>query len=241
MSAVITHFTGRSEPTTYWMDEAVVSIGSNPHCSLRIPQLESEACILQYRDGTYYVHNRCSHPIRLASQSLLPGQAIIWEDGERLRINQHVTLLLHADGPPEPKRHPIVERDVPRAEPQPLNSRAVQTRIIVAAICVAAALGLLVAATSGSTERPSSLAFQRMVERLLAEQSPSQDEEAYLLHNLQVARYHELRDNPIKAAEFYGVVRDELLHESTVVSSLSPPLKDEVYHFVRARLELLTP
>ncbi len=240
MSAKIIQLSGRSEVAVFWIDEAVVSIGSSPGCSIRISELEPEACILQYCDGNYYVHHRGSQAIHVASQRLEPGQAIIWEDGEKMRLNGLVTIQLAADGPPEPKRLQDAEEVVCDNNGDSTSARRTNIQLAAISVCVVAAVTLFLSAGSKAVDHGSSVAFEMLTTGLLAERAATDSASRSLLETLQQARYHELRNDPKIAVMLYGKARDELYNKSDATLVVSAQLGDQVRSFVGQRLDILS-
>lgn len=105
MPAKVTIQSGISAGTSYWIERAVVRVGSDPKSDLCLPSanVPSHALTLEFRDGRYRIHNRCQVNVFVGTRVVEPGNAIEWPDTDILQLNNEIELVLDVEEDPSPK------------------------------------------------------------------------------------------------------------------------------------------
>lgn len=110
MGARILVQSGIASGTTHWIERNVVRVGSDPGMDLTLPcdELDKHALTLEYRDGVYRVHNRCSVQVYLGGRTVAPGQSDQWYDTDLLELPGLVQLAMEVEDDPAPAPAPWV-------------------------------------------------------------------------------------------------------------------------------------
>ncbi len=109
MSAKILVQSGIAAGTSHWIERNVVRVGSDPGMDLTVPcdALDKHALTLEYRDGVYRVHNRCTVQVYLGGRTVSPGHSDQWHDTDLLELPGLIQLALEVDGDPAPAPPPL--------------------------------------------------------------------------------------------------------------------------------------
>jgi hypothetical protein len=109
MSAKILVQSGIAAGTSHWIERNVVRVGSDPGMDLTVPcdVLDKHALTLEYRDGVYRVHNRCTVQVYLGGRTVSPGHSDQWHDTDLLELPGLIQLALEVDGDPAPAPPPL--------------------------------------------------------------------------------------------------------------------------------------
>jgi len=80
MPASVRVESGISAGTKYWIDRAVLRVGSDPQCDICLPsaELAPHALTLEFRDGNYRAYNRSSSPVSVGGSLVQPGASAVW-------------------------------------------------------------------------------------------------------------------------------------------------------------------
>src|SRR6056297_1197182 len=108
MGARIYVQSGIASGTVHWIGRHVTRIGSDPAMDLTIPseRLAKHALTLEYREGTYRIHNRSSGPIYLGGRTVESGASDTWMDADLLELADSVRLAMEWDNDPAPSAKP---------------------------------------------------------------------------------------------------------------------------------------
>ncbi|QDU98079.1 FHA domain-containing protein [Lignipirellula cremea] len=107
MSALIHVESTAADPVDFWIEDAVMRIGSSHACNLTIASadLDEQALTLRFKDGLYSVINRNRAVVRLGEAHLEPHATAPWQPGASLCVGS-VTLTLLVEGDPSPSPRP---------------------------------------------------------------------------------------------------------------------------------------
>jgi hypothetical protein len=110
MGARILVQSGIASGTTHWIERNVVRVGSDPGMDLTLPcdELDKHALTLEYRDGVYRVHNRCSAQVYLGGRTVASGQSDQWYDTDLLELPGLIQLAMEVEGDPAPAPAPLI-------------------------------------------------------------------------------------------------------------------------------------
>jgi hypothetical protein len=229
MSANIRIESGIAAGTNYWIDRPVLRIGSDPTCEICLPtaELPLHALTLEFRNGAYKAYNRSASPLTLGSAAIQPGTAGAWDDGDMLILPGDQRLVLAIDGYPRPCPRPERQSETgladettastgdesttsPEATTKGKSKNLMQMAVI--ALCVVVGGGLLLLnnmgglATAPAVDRPT---FDSIVHDSLKKDATIRA----LVQKLQYAQSFVVRGNTDAAKEYFGNLRDQLLHE----------------------------
>ena len=133
MSAGIRVDSGVSAGTKYWIDRAVLRIGSDPQCDICLPstELEPHAVTLEFRDGAIaWSFQQDVQPIEAAEvlEVLMEGpyrRSALREEMQNVRVEGNVSEQPCADaghhGGSRQQHHPIAEREAQRSAKKPFR------------------------------------------------------------------------------------------------------------------------
>lgn len=110
MGARILVQSGIASGTTHWIERNVVRVGSDPGMDLTLPcdELDKHALTLEFRDGVYRIHNRCSAQVYLGGRTVAPGQSDQWYDTDLLELPGLIQLAMEVEGDPAPAPAPLI-------------------------------------------------------------------------------------------------------------------------------------
>jgi hypothetical protein len=229
MPALLRIESGISAGTSYWIDRAVLRLGSDPTCEVCLPtsELAPHAVTLEFRDGGYRLYNRSPVAVSLDGVNVPAGRATAWPAQSSLDLPGAIRLVLDVDGDPRPcpaptdrasanagdfdlhgmsrqsESHAPAKRGPPSAKAR--SKILAQLGIIVA--CMAGCALLL--ALDGKTDEPAArqIAFEEIVASV-----PYNDAAARpLIQRLQFAQTALVRGRGDEARSRFAELRDGLV------------------------------
>jgi predicted RNA-binding Zn ribbon-like protein len=232
---------GISAGTTFWIDRAVMRIGSDPQCDVCLPsaELPPHALTLEFRDGNYRAYNRSPSPVSVGASLVEPGANAIWRAGETVHLPGDLRVSLSVDGDPRPTPRPeahledrfddaaSMSMDAAAAdavdEVAAKKSKSSLIQLAIIGICVAAIGGLLLMKNSGGTEKaaPDRPTFNELVHDSLTKDDPHRN----IIRHLQYAQAALVRGNAKLAHQRFADLRDQLVQH---VENLSGDDRAEV-------------
>jgi hypothetical protein len=248
MSASVRIETGIAAGTTYWIDRAVLRVGSDPQCEICLPtaDLPPHVLTIEFRGGAYRAYNRGSSPISVGRTMVQPGTAAAWDDGNAVTLPGDQRLVLAFDGDPRPTPRPdaIVDDGFddepatdsaaagsPEAAAKGKSKSMVQMLIIL--VCVGATGGFLMFG-SGESEAPAANrpSFQSIVESSLKKD----DAVRALVQKLQYAQSFVVRGNSGRAKEQFAELRDQLVRQKNSFPAANAADVQAVQDYVERQL-----
>ncbi len=251
MSAGIRVDSGISVGTIYWIDRAVLRIGSDPQCDISLPstELEPHALTLEFRDGTYRVYNRCASPVSIGAAVVKPGANAVWRADETIQLPGDLRISLDVDGDPRPAPRPETRLDdgfdddsrslpsggasAEAAGEAAKKSKGSLVQMGVIGICVLAMAGLLLMkkgdAESAAKDRPT---FNDIVQASLTKDEAHRD----IIRRLQYAQAALVRGNSALARERFLKLRDQLVNHVDSLDARSQADAKTVLSYVEYRL-----
>jgi hypothetical protein len=221
MSAQIVVQTGISAGTHYWIDKFVLRIGCDPDLdiSLLAPDIDQHAVTLEFRLGSYFVHNRSQAVLKLSSETVMPGEAGQWLPGLRLELGAATKLELTVEGDPAPCPRPLDEaaqtaisgddsEEEEATDDQKKSSKSMM-QMAVALVCLLGAGLLLTSDGPTAPQTPNVPGFTAVVQS--AQASPSTSPE--LIRRLQYAQAMLIRGDIFRAKSHFLSLRDDLVKQ----------------------------
>jgi hypothetical protein len=230
MSANIRIESGIAAGTNYWIDRPVLRIGSDPTCEICLPtaELPPHALTLEFRNGVYKAYNRSSSPLTLGSAAIQPGAAGAWDDGDMLILPGDQRLVLAIDGDPRPCPRPerqandgFADETSAPAGDESAAAAEVATKaksknlmqMATIALCVVGGGGLLLLNNSGGLS-PAPAADRPTFDSIVNDSLKKDATIRALVQKMQYAQSFVVRGNTDAAKEYFGQLRDQLLHEA---------------------------
>jgi len=255
MTARIEIRNGPEAGRVFQIEEDLCRIGSGPASTLRVEGIDEHALTVHYRDGQYFVINRCRHPIRLDRRKLQPNESAAWEHRQVLQVNgQHAFALNLAEDPAPAAKvtraSPSDLRQVDAGEPEePLPPQPNRARQIV--IIALSLLGVFLLISS--QRQPGTQAIQAEFDRIVGEMARTVAADdvrlCFVRENLKVARALEFQGRYPEAASKYAEIRKKCLSRNNLDADRSsgamrafehlPGVEDFAREFVARRLEAL--
>jgi len=252
MSANIRVQSGISAGTTYWIDRAVLRVGSDPQCDVCLlsAELAPHALTLEFRDGNYRAYNRSQSPVNVGSTVVQPGANAIWPAGETLQLPGDLRLALEIDGDPRPAPWPESQFDdgfddevasLPmgtEADAAAKKSKSSLIQMAVIAVCVLALAGLLL--LKNSSGRGETAAVDRPTFNEIVEESLTKEEShRTIVRRLQFAQAALVRGNTRLAHERFVELRDQLVHHVEALPADKKADSEAILSYVEYRLSQL--
>lgn len=231
----------------YWIDEAVMRIGSDSACAIILPSVElpPHAATLEFRKGKYYVHNKSSLPQQLNGHPLAPTASAVWQPQQSLQLASDVVLILEIEGDPapsiesaKPQAHeedydPVtaaVSANAASAAPVANKSSAQIMQVAIIGICLLGCGLLLMRNKMPKTKSAKpALSFSQVVEQSQA----ALPEETRLL---QYSKAMLLRNRKKDAREWLYVLRDRLLARQAVLRTQGQPTELPILDYTSEQL-----
>jgi hypothetical protein len=229
----------------YPLNTAVVRIGSDPSCSVRLDNVEQHALTLERRSDEIRVHNRTSRPVPLGNQVIAPNSSREWPRGGQLELSPGYRLKLvvaDADGQVE---RTTLESPAVASERTPGGTAAVAEKpgapSRLAAVVPLLLVTIAVWLAGQSVQPPAPVALPPEAKEfadLVGELRRQGDEGVYLAQQLQVAeqeknlgRYDQSRARLLR-------VRDRLLQQRARGGPFEhrPPWLESALGWIVARL-----
>jgi len=251
MSAGIRVDSGVSVGTRYWIDRAVMRIGSDPQCDICLPstELEPHALTLEFRDGNYRVYNRCASPVSVGAAVLKPSANALWRADETIQLPGDLRISLQVDGDPRPAPRPDARLDDgfdDESESLPLGgsiaegageaakkSKSSLVQMGIIGICVLAMAGLLLMKKGGGeTTAPGRPTFNDIVQASLTKDEAHRS----IVRRLQYAQAALVRGNSALARERFLKLRDQLVNHVDSLDANAQPDAKNVLSYVEYRL-----
>jgi hypothetical protein len=251
MAASIRVDSGISAGTKYWIDRAVLRIGSDPQCDISLPstELEPHALTLEFREGTYRVYNRCASPLNIGAAVVGTGANAVWRADETIQLSGDLRISLEIDGDPRPAPRPEARVDDSFADDLqslPLDGATAEAAAVAAkksmgslvqmaiiGVCVLAMAGLLLMKKGGgetvAKDRPT---FNDIVQASLSKDEPHRD----IVRRLQYAQAALVRGNRELARERFLKLRDQLVSHVDSLDSKAQADAKSVLSYVEYRL-----
>jgi len=254
MSAGIRVDSGISVGTKYWIDRAVLRIGSDPQCDICLPssELEPHALTLEFRDGAYRVYNRCASPVSIGAAVVKPGANAVWRADETIQLPGDLRVSLAVEGDPRPMPRPESRLDDGFAdEALPLDrmtaeaageaaakkSKSSLVQMGIIGVCVLAMAGLLMMKNGGGSE---TAAVDRPTFNDIVEASLTKDEaHRAIVRRLQYAQAALVRGNSALARERFLKLRDQLVNHVDSLEAEPQADAEKVLSYVEYRLSQL--
>jgi hypothetical protein len=253
MSASIRVESGISAGTTYWIDRAVLRVGSDPQCDVCLlsAELAPHALTLEFRDGNYRAYNRSQSSVVIGSAVVQPGANAVWRASELLQLPGDLRLALEIDGDPRPLPRPDSQYDDGFAddlESLPIDaalagagadaaakkSKSSLVQMAIIGVCVLALAGLLMMNNSGGSEQAAAdrPTFNEIVLASLTK------DEAYraVVRRLQYAQAALVRGNGTLAHERFAKLRDQLVHHVEALEGEARADAEQILSYVEYRL-----
>jgi hypothetical protein len=231
MSASIRVESGISAGTKYWVDRAVMRVGSDPTCDVCLPsaELAPHALTLEFRDGAYRAYNRSSSVVSVGAATVQPGSNAVWQSDETIHLPGDLRISLEVDGDPRPTPRPdshfddgfgddvaSLPMDAASAgtaeEAAAKKSKSSMLQMAIIGICVVALAGMLMMKNAGGGEKPAAdrPTFSQLVQESLTKGEPHQD----IVRRLQYAQAaivrYGTRSNKV-AHDRFSKLRDQLV------------------------------
>jgi hypothetical protein len=256
MPAKLSVIAGFSEGTSYWIEDPVVRIGSDPECDLCLPSsdLAGHALTLEYRDGDYFLHNKSAGSIVVSGKPLPSGNTAKWREGRKVELPGNTVLVLDIDGDPAPSSQPEApavfdystdeyvddEEDTRKDSPVDETSSGVKPatviQLAVIAACVLGGISLIVmkpVVDRYSTAEEDVPDYEAVIREATSEDGEKLNPYMYELLTFAESR---LGKNDEEARKTFCRLRDELTsRENTDEAGLSP-LEETVLRYVLHRL-----
>jgi hypothetical protein len=251
MPAIIRVESGISAGTTYWIDRAVLRVGSDPQCDVCLlsAELAPHALTLEFRDGNYRAYNRSQSPVNVGSTVVQPGANAVWPASETIQLPGDLRLALEIDGDPRPTPRPDSQFDdgfddevasLPMgaaavgADAAAKKSKSSLIQMAVIGVCVLAMAGLLLMKNSGGSE-PA--AADRPTFNQIVQESLTKDEShRAIVRRLQYAQAAVVRGNPKLAHERFAELRDLLVHHVEALPTEKKADSEQILSYVEFRL-----
>lgn len=258
MPASVRVDSGISAGSSYWIERAVLRIGSDPQSDVCLPsaELAPHALTLEYRDGTYRVYNRGTGPITVGAAVVGPGANAVWHADETIQLPGDVRIVLEVEGDPRPAPRAdahgddrfrdsattlpmgAAAADAATDEVAAKKSKSSMLQMAVIGVCVLAMAAMLLMKNSGGGE--SAAAADRPTFNELVNESTSKDPaHQAIIRRLQYAQAAIVRfgyDGNRLAHARFSLLRDHLVSH---VDSLTGDAKKDaqrVLSYVEYRL-----
>ncbi|MEM9586576.1 MAG: hypothetical protein AAGA03_04790 [Planctomycetota bacterium] len=162
MGARILIQSGIAAGTSHWIERSVIRIGNDPGMDLTIPSdsLAPHSLTVEYRGGSYRVHNRSTDPVFLGGRTVAPNQSDTWIDSDLLELPGPVQLAIECDADPTPAAAPI---GTPAASPATPELDAVHAQSTAQSNTRATDRSAAQSATPGASDKPSSNTLLQVV------------------------------------------------------------------------------
>jgi hypothetical protein len=245
---------GISAGTKYWIDRAVLRIGSDPQCDICLPsaELAPHALTLEFRDGNYRAYNRSASPVSVGASLVQPGASAIWRADETIQLPGNVRVALEIDGDPRPTPRPesreddgfgdetatlpmgAAAADAATAEAAAKKSKSSLIQMAIIGVCVLAMAGLLMMKNGGGKE---TAAADRPTFNELVQASLTKDEaHRAIIRRLQYAQAAIVRGNIKLAHQRFAKLRDQLVSHVDSLSGDAKKDAEQVLSYVEYRL-----
>jgi hypothetical protein len=229
MPATVRVESGISAGTSYWVDRAVLRIGSDPQCDICLPsaELAPHAITLEHRDGVYRAYNRGASPLRVGASLVEPGTNAVWKAADTIHLPGDLRLALAIDGDPRPSPRPESrpgdgfaddEEPLPQdalapdaggdAAAKKSSSSLVQIAVIV--VCVLGMAGLLMSRGGGDQPAADRPTFNGIVLASLDKDDATRE----TVRRLQYAEAALVRGHHKLARERFLKLRNQLIHHN---------------------------
>ena len=250
MSATIRIESGISAGTSFWIDRAVLRVGSDPSCDLCLPSsgIDPHALTLEYRAGEYHVYNRTEDEVVLGASSLSAGQRASWRVDECLVLGGEVKLLLEIDGDPAPSPSPSAsddvhpsndaldaepERSAPASEKTSPDKSSSMVQLGVIGVCL---LCCVMFVSVGGGAESASVAIPKFEEIVAASlEDDVADQSRRVVRRLQLAQAALVRGRRDVARQRFAELRDQLLL-ARPDQATDRPLESQSLAYVEYRL-----
>jgi hypothetical protein len=254
MPASVRVESGISAGTKYWIDRAVLRIGSDPQCDICLPsaELAPHALTLEFRDGNYRAYNRSASPVSVGPSLVQPGASAIWRADETIQLAGNVRVALEIDGDPRPTPRPesreddgfgdetatlpmgAAAADAATAEAAAKKSKSSLIQMAIIGVCVLAMAGLLMMKNGGGKE---TAAADRPTFNELVLASLTKDEaHRAIIRRLQYAQAAIVRGNIKLAHQRFAKLRDQLVSHVDSLSGDAKKDAEQVLSYVEYRL-----
>jgi hypothetical protein len=239
---------------TYWIESPVLRIGrgSSSDVLLQGPDIRDHHLTIEFRNGSYWVHNRASDPIAVGRRSAAAGSSIEFQSGQTIVLSNNLRLILKidGDGAPSPRRRQhdgdfehsfddeVDEEVMPPADESSANDSPSKgasaldpksiVQIAVISVCFLGCAGIL--ALKMIPGEVTSAAIVLPLSDLT--QMASSEWEQQVVHQLQRAERQRIQGRD--SIEQFARLRDELLQQDGTTE-----FTKETRAFVQARLQKL--
>ncbi len=246
MTATIEIRNGPEAGRVFHFEEDMCRIGSGASSVFRVEGLDDHALTVHFRDGQYFVINRCAHSVRLNRRKLEPNESAPWEHQQVLQINGQHEFALNVSGDPAAaqRRARAIPSDYVEADPSDsddLAKKAKPNRPRQIVIIGLAFLGMILLATGTQQQgyQAVNAEFDEIV-RILYQQVTSDDiRMCFLRENLKTARALELQGRNEEAKRKYKEIQDKCLRNVDRPGAPTDEIELRAREFIARRLERL--
>lgn len=244
----------------YPIQDEVLRIGSDSICELSLPDpgLAGHAVTLEFRDGSYFVHNRSDKLIRLNGQPLAVRAFRSWGVGQDLQLTEQLVLRLTIDGnaapmkaqapaPVRDARTPIQADTLQSPSPQSATGGSKNTgsyAIIIVSCLLLAGYFMYYDSGDGPVDKaPQGKSpqqeFQELDEELSQDKRDSKAGPDSIRFLLKEARIAQLRGQRSRARDKYGQIQQALLTRRNSDGSFARDLDERTWNFVLRQIRSL--
>jgi hypothetical protein len=258
MPASIRVDSGISAGSSYWIERAVLRVGSDPQADICLPSadLAPHALTLEFHDGIYRVYNRSTSPVTVGSTIVQPGANAVWSADATIRLPGDLRIALEVDGDPRPTPRAdsrddegfgdgastlpmgAAAADAATDEAAAKKSKGSLMQMAVIGVCVLAMAAMLLLKNAGGGE--SSAAADRPTFNELVTESNSKDPaHQAIVRRLQFAQAAIVRfgyDGNKHAHERFSLLRDHLVSHVDSLSGDAKKDAERVLSYVEYRL-----
>jgi hypothetical protein len=255
MPASVRVDSGISAGSSYWIERAVLRIGSDPQSDICLPsaELAPHALTLEFRDGNYRVYNRGTSPVTVGAAVVGPGANATWHADETIHLPGDLRIALEVDGDPRPTPRAdsrgddrfgdaaatlpmgAAAADAATDEAAATKSKSSMLQMAVIGICVLAMAAMLLLKNAGGGE--SAAAADRPTFNELVTESTSKDPaHQAVIRRLQYAQAAIVRGNLKLAHERFSLLRDHLVSHADSLTGDAKKDAERVLSYVEYRL-----
>jgi len=219
-----TYYDHRPEPDREFpIQDEVLRLGSGAQCEYRLGAGAAHSATLEYRNGSYHLHNRGDDPITINGRRLELRESVHWPEGDEVDFGRGVTLRLDIQGDPAPAKasatytieydaeEEVVDPDAAKKAEVAKKAASSKTtmQLVVIGVCVVLGAFMLMM-DEPATEKEDMLdprvEFAAIIDKLMTSEKGKDPGPFSLRSTLQSARVAELRGDEKEARKSYGAV-----------------------------------
>jgi hypothetical protein len=252
MPAKLIVIAGEPSGTEFDIQDEVLRIGSGTQCEFRLSELAPHAATLEYRDGTYFLHNRSDAMIALGRDRLGLRDSAAWSPGMEANLGHGLTLRLDVEGDPAPAKparptytieydaeEPVEDGQAAAKKPAGSSKKTLQIAIIVVAVPLC--IWMLLSDNEPPKADPAEkrVSFTEVIDKLADSPVDKERGSQSIRAALQRARSAELHGDRKAARQAYGFVRDTLVIHRKPDGNFRDPEDEMVWSYVKQRLRVV--